>query len=93
MEPNSDGSKVMGAEASQVAASLTDKIPPSYDDHSSYELYRPDVELWLRLIHSEPSKQGPVLIACRAGNRSHQQSHPGRRYLLQLTVQAVSLHV
>ncbi len=55
MEPSSAGSTVMGPEGSHVAASFMDKIPPSFDGHSSYELYRQDVELWLGLTNLEPS--------------------------------------
>ncbi len=67
MELNSAGSSVMGPEGSSIATSFSDKIPPSFDGHSRYELYRQDVELWLCLTILDDTKQRPAIIGRLAG--------------------------
>ncbi len=57
----------MGPEGSSAATSFTDKIPPSFDGHSRYKLYRQDVELWLCLTNLDDTKQGPASIGRLSG--------------------------
>ncbi len=62
MELHTTGFSIMGPDGSPAATSFTDKIPPSFDGHSRYELYRQHVELWLCLTNLDDTKQGPTVI-------------------------------
>ncbi len=45
----------------------SEKIPPAFDVHSSYDNYRKDVALWLLLTSLEPKKQKTALIGWLSG--------------------------
>ncbi len=77
MERNSAGSSVMGPEMSSIVTSFSDKIPPSFDGHSRYELYGQDVELWLCLTNLDDTKQGPAIIRRLEGEPKYSARSPG----------------
>eukprot|EP00171_Calliarthron_tuberculosum_P023568 IDg23568t1 len=61
-------SSVMGPEGSPVHSStFTDKVPPSFDGHSEYSVYRQGVELWTFLTTLDNKKHGPALIGRLSG--------------------------
>ena len=58
----------MGPESIAVpASSFSERLPPQFDGHSSYSVYRQDVELWLVLTSLDKCKQGPALIGSLSG--------------------------
>ena len=58
----------MGPEGLSLSTSpFSERLPPEFDGHSSYEVYRPDVELWLLLTSLDKGKQGPALIGRLSG--------------------------
>ncbi len=66
--PGIPGSTVMGPEGSVHGSStFTEKLPPSFDGHSNYSVYRQDVELWLCFTSLDKEKQGPALIGRLSG--------------------------
>ena len=58
----------MGPEGIPIpTSSFSERLPPQFDGHTSYAVYRQDVELWLVLTSLEKCKQGPALIGRLAG--------------------------
>lgn len=58
----------MGPEGAEMASSaFLEKLPPSFDGHSSYAVYGQYIELWLLLISLEAPKRGPDLIGRLSG--------------------------
>jgi len=56
---------VMGLSGSST--SYTEKIPPYFDGHSSYRVYRADIEFWQQYTTLEETKRGVAIIARLAG--------------------------
>ncbi len=79
--PGITSSTVMGPDGSiHSSSTFTEKLPPSFDGHSNYSVYRQDVELWLCLTSLDEEKQGPALI----GRLSGELKLPPKLCLLQL---------
>ncbi len=58
----------MGPECSiHSSSTFTEKLPPSFDGHSNYSIYRQDAELWLCLTSLDKEKQGHALIGRLSG--------------------------
>ena len=51
----------------EQTSAFSERLPPCFDEHSSYPVYRQDVELWPVLTSLEKSKQGPALIGRLSG--------------------------
>jgi len=82
---NSD-SLVMGLlGGARSTTAYTDKIPPSFDGLSNYQVYRQDVEFWLKLTSLEDEKQGSAIIARLAGEAKSSATSLGTEIIFSKT--------
>jgi len=52
----------MGTSSATHGGAYSEKIPPMFDGHSSYDVYRADVELWNHYTSVAETKRGVALI-------------------------------
>ena len=60
---------VMGPDhaAQPTTGEFSDKIPPRFDGHADYAVYREDISLWTNLTSLPRSKHGPAMIGRLTG--------------------------
>lgn len=76
----------MGPEGMAQYGAFSKELPPAFNGHTSYSVYRQDVELWLLLTTFHATKQGPALIG-RLDGEAKASAKPLVLLLLELKME------